>query len=456
MLSVLPKTKHISKSLSKRNFSVGNAMIECMTDANTLLPLGLVGGLSVIVARRYLVARPDQYLIRTGLFIKDIEVNKQAFLFPFQKYEFISMHPKSYTFELSSMSIEKLQFLLPGVFTIGPKDDIESLIKYVRLLAGMSDEHEENSLQSIILSIIEGETRSKSGAMTMEAIFNDRKDFKEKIIDNCQEELSKMGLFIYNANIKELQDGEGSNYFANMRQKILSETENKAKINIAEANKVGNIGAKERDAETRQKVAQLESETVLKENENKQSIEKSNALLSVVVSEAKQKTTIAEIEAVNNANKREAEMQDEVEQKRIAMETNKLRATNLSKANVDAEAIRVIAEADLYSKEQEANGMAKILEAFNGDSNAMMQYLMINRHIYEKLATTNADAIQGLKPKITVWNTGNETSGTDDYTGVISNILKMLPPMLTTIHEQTGIKPSENIISMKKSKINLE
>lgn len=56
--------------------------------------------------------------------------------------------------------------------------------------------------------------RILSAQLTVEQIFNDRKAFKETIITNVQEELELFGLQIYNANIKELQDSPGSEYFS--------------------------------------------------------------------------------------------------------------------------------------------------------------------------------------------------------------------------------------------------
>lgn len=66
---------------------------------------------------------------------------------------------------------------------------------------------------------------------------------------------------------------------------------------------------------------------------------------------------------------------------------------------------------------------------------------MLRNHTYENLANANATAINGLNPKITVWNTGDNASSSNDGTGAIRNIMQSLPPLLTTINEQTGIAP---------------
>lgn len=59
----------------------------------------------------------------------------------------IDLSPKSYSFTLHAMSNEKMEFMLPCVFTIGPKDNIEYLTKYSKYLIF---ETEEKVLLSIM------------------------------------------------------------------------------------------------------------------------------------------------------------------------------------------------------------------------------------------------------------------------------------------------------------------
>ena len=77
-----------------------------------------------------------------------------------------------------------------------------------------------------------------------------------------------------------------------------------------------------------------------------------------------------------------------------------------------------------------------------------MQYLMLTNGTYEKLANANAAAINGLQPKITVWNTGDGAGSSNDGLGAIRNIMQSLPPMLSTINEQTGIAPPNWLAKM--------
>lgn len=405
---------------------------------------------------RYKISKPNEYLLRTGLGITDILVTKKGVQWPFQDFKFIRMDPRQYGFELHAMSSEKVDFVLPGVFTIGPKipDNNDTTFESIKKYARTVENSEE--LEILTLGIIEGMTRELSASMTIEEIFNNRKIFKTKILENVQTELDDLGLFIYNANIKELDDANG--YFNNMRQKKLAEAEFQAKIDIAEERKKGDVGEKERVMIMRQRVAELESKAVRAENERQQEIEKSNAELNVIKANTFKLSQLAKINAENETKMKAAELETQVENKKIELNKETIRAKELSQTTIDAEkmikeaegkanAIQIEADARLFAKQKEADGILAIYNAqstgvnnliatFNGDSNALLKYLMIQNGLYEKLAEQNAQAIKGLNPKITNYNMIDERKNTESS---ISNIMAMLPPILDTINSQTKL-----------------
>jgi flotillin len=102
----------------------------------------------------------------------------------------ISVSPFDFSLNLQAMTVEKLQFALPAVFTIGPDNEIEALKKYALLLSGNVDgtaqergqinPAKRNHVQDIVKGIIEGETRVIVSGMTMEEIFKERQVFKAK------------------------------------------------------------------------------------------------------------------------------------------------------------------------------------------------------------------------------------------------------------------------------------
>ena len=68
-------------------------------------------------------------MVRTGPMIEGISISKKAFQWPFQTANILEMAPSNYSFNLQAMSREKMEFILPGVFTIGPKNDFAALEK---------------------------------------------------------------------------------------------------------------------------------------------------------------------------------------------------------------------------------------------------------------------------------------------------------------------------------------
>ena len=124
------------------------------------------------------------------------------------------------------------------------------------------------------------------------------------------------------------------------------------------------------------------------------------------------------------------------------------------KTKVTAEAHRLAtekdAEASLIKTLKEAEGIEAMAAAYSNLSRAfggpagLLQYMMIEKGTYVELAKANAMAIKGLNPKISVWNTGESAgAGAQDGTSAMRNVYQMLPPLMTTINEQTGIKLPE-------------
>lgn len=431
---------------------------EALSLGGLLVGSGILG----FLATRYRTSKSHEYLARTGLLIKDIQIGKKFIQWPFQNIQTIKMAPESYKFSVNAMSKEKMEFNFPAVFTIGPRNDMKSLVNYSRYLLNQ-DNFETNNL---IRGIIEGETRSLSANQSIEDIFTARGPFKNEIILNVQTQLEQYGLEIYNANIEELKDGPGSNYFGSLSQRIKAEAENRAKIEVSEQKKLGDVGSKEREAETRQKTALLEAEATISENNRKQEIIRSVAEMQRTKFEQDYIIKEAQISSEQKAQSLQMTLEKEVEEKRMMMETNRERATQLSKTVVNAEkmikeaeaeanSIKIRAEAQLYNKQKEAEGilalyearskgLEKLVSSFGGNMQALLSHMMIENGIYEKIAKENANAIQGLNPKINVWS-----SNPYDSMDTIKNLGKSIIPMLDIMKDQTNYSLPEWIVKEK-------
>lgn len=113
------------------------------------------------------------------------------------------------------------------------------------------------------------------------------------------------------------------------------------------------------------------------------------------------------------------------------------------------------AEASYIAQKKEAEGLQEMAKAYGqlssvlGGPQYLMQYLMLTNNTYEKLAKANAEAIKGLQPKINVWNTG--AGGEADATAPIRNLFQSLPPLFSTIQDQTGMTPPSWVAQMPPS-----
>ncbi|KAL8835109.1 MAG: hypothetical protein Q9176_007103 [Flavoplaca citrina] len=456
----------------------------------------------------YNVSDANSYLVITGGGIPDIKIVKKAWVWPWQKHSRISISPFDFEITLQAMTIEKLQFSLPAVFTIGPADDVESLCRYAKILTGKTANSAKqptatgrNHVQDIVKGIIEGETRVIVSSMTMEEIFKEREVFKTAVIKNVQKELDQFGLRIYNANVKELQDTAGSEYFTFLSRKAHEGASNQAKVDVANAMMMGNIGEAEKRGKTRQEISKIDAATAVLETQRKSEKAQADAQLATTQINLDMGINLAKIEANRKAESKDAELQRDVEIQRAQTELEARRATDLVQAKIERESAQQKADAKFYgdsksadaffyaekqkaeasylakvkgadaliyqqkqeaeanfyratkeaeaafvAKQKEANGIAEMAKAYEhmssvlGGPQGLLQYMMLQNNTYEKLAKANAEAIRGLQPKITVWNTGEKADGGDPMAPV-RNLMQSLPPLLSTINEQTGIAP---------------
>ena len=451
--------------LQKRNFSISSTI--------GLSVLGFLGLSTSYVATLYKVAKPGEFICRTGIFIPDIDISKKAFHLPYQTLTRLSLEPITYQCVIEEgMSVERISFNLPVIFTIGPAaTNPEALKIYARLLQQSSPE----DLKSKIIGIIQGETRTHAGKIPLDDLFNNREKFKVTITDNINMQLADFGLFVYNANIEELRDMKGNEYFVFLRKKALEAAINNAKIAVAEQNKFGNIGEKQHVTETRQKIAHFEKEAKITENERDRDISESNTSLSVAKAEFEKLKHIAENESKAAAEINQLKLQKEVEEHRSKQELERLRAQEMTAANVKAEviiresegkatacvreaqgkadALRIEAEAKSYSEiklaeataqairmkaEAEALGLTKLIESAGNVGN-LSQYLMLQANMPTKIAEQQARAIRGMRPKINVWQTGKKEDGIQNLSGTINDLVQNAVPLLDGIKQQYGI-----------------
>lgn len=192
-------------------------------------------------------------------------------------------------------------------------------------------------------------------------------------------ELNQFGLHIYNANVKQLVDVPGHEYFSYLGQKTQMEAANQARIDVSEAKMKGTIGEKERLGLTTQNAAKIDAETKIIatkregegkkeqvrvmtevqifENQKAAEVAEANAELTKKKAGWAQLSQLAEVESAKAVALREAELQRAVEQKNALTRTEKLKAEHLSKASVEYEIKVQEANWELYKKQKEAEAL---------------------------------------------------------------------------------------------------
>ena len=294
----------------------------------------------------------------------------------------------------------------------------------------------------------------------MEELFQGRQQFKENITKHIQSELDQFGikicpsshfaiLILDNANVKELHDTEGSEYFLFMRRRATEGAMNQAKVEVAQARMTGDVGESEKNGLTKQRISQIEAQTAINETIRKKEKCAAEADLKKRQVELDMEIQVTQIQAKRSTECKDTELLRQVEIKRAEMEYARLQASDLTKMKIEREKMEQRADAELYAtkkkvdgefyaqqrtaealqlrrkveaetafyaKEKEADGInavyqaqyegfLKLKEAFGSDE-TLMKFLMLEKGLFQELANANANAIQGLNPKINIWNTG--------------------------------------------------
>ncbi|KAM3554736.1 hypothetical protein ARSEF4850_006325 [Beauveria asiatica] len=190
------------------------------------------------------------------------------------------------------------------------------------------------------------------------------------------------------------------------------------------------------------------------EKESKQQVADAAAYKVAADAKAKQDAQQRDADAGAYRTRLEAKAMQEAKQHDADAEAYRTRLDADAEAyriRLDAEAssyaTQQMADADSFKKLKEAEGVAAMADAYAkmaaalGGPAGLLQHLMIEKGTYVELARANAEAIRGLEPKISVWNTGSSAGGggASDQAETMRNVYQMLPPLMTTINEQTGI-----------------
>jgi len=154
-----------------------------------------------------------------------------------QDYAYLSLEPMTIEIDLTSaLSKKNIRVNVPSTFTIGISTEPIIMNNAAERLLGLMEQEINDQARDIIL----GQLRLVIATLSIEEINQDREKFLDLVNKNVDMELNKIGLQVINVNIRDITDESG--YIEALGRKAASEAINQAKVEVAEADRSGEIG----------------------------------------------------------------------------------------------------------------------------------------------------------------------------------------------------------------------
>ncbi len=381
------------------------------------------------------------------------------FVWPlFQDYAFIDLKPMTINIDLqNALSLQNIRINVPSTFTIGVSTIQAIMQNAAERLLGLQAAQIEEMAKEIIF----GQLRLTVASLKIEQINQDRESFLEYIRQNVEPELNKVGLYLINVNITDITDE--ADYIESIGKKAAAEAVNKARVDVAEAERDGAVGQAEADRQREVAVAQnqAEAEKGKKGAEVDERVYVQGQEAVGIDGENQAKANIAdynaglaekEAEALRRAEVARRTAETEIQKAQYMLEQERLRAEEIVREEIAKTQIEIAAEAEaernrrtaqgeadaiLSIRRAEAEGIAEVLNAkasgyeklvaaSGGDPKAAATLLMVEK--IEDIVARQVEAISNLQiDKITVWDSGGaDGSNTANF---VSNFINSLPPM---------------------------
>ncbi len=340
-------------------------------DPTTLLVFTLIAFAALIfftlifLANRYRRCPSDQILVIFGWVGKG-RSNRTihgggAFIWPLiQDYAYMSLTPMTISIPLeNALSLQNIRIHVPSTFTVGISTDPRLMSNAAERLLRLKYQ----DIEAMAKEIIFGQLRLTVASLTIEQINQDRESFLESVRHNVEPELNKIGLHLINVNITDITDE--STYIESIGKKAASEAINRARVDVAEQEKLGAIGeaAATRDREIQVAQALAEAEKGRKQADAGQRIFVQEQEALAMAGENASKARIAQTEAELAIQQAEAAAQ--AEKGRKAAEASRRIFTQDQEAQAvtgenTAKALIATTNAELAIQQAEAKQRAEI------------------------------------------------------------------------------------------------
>jgi flotillin len=361
-----------------------------------------------------------------------------TFVWPLiQDYAYLDLTPMTINIPLkNALSMQNIRINVPSTFTVAVNTTPEAMNNAAIRLLGLHVEEIERMATEIIF----GQLRLTVASLTIEQINQDRERFLDAIRNNIGPELAKIGLYLINVNITDITDESG--YIESIGKKAAATAINQAKIDVAEQEKLGEIGAADADRERRIKVAAYNAQAVGGENRSKADVAAYNAELAEREASAQQKAEVAQQNARTEIQRATAvaenarlEAEDivprEIEKRKVEIgaeaEAQKRRKEALGEADAILAVLNAEAEGTKNLLEAKGAGYSNLVQSCDNNPKHAATLLLVEK--LDQLVKLQAEAIKNLKiDKITVWDSGTGEKGSSTA-NFVSSMVKSLPAL---------------------------
>lgn len=221
--------------------SLSDALSKYAGYAMIIVPLAILGIAIMWVVQRYKRCPSNKVLVVYGHLTGDQSAKcvhgGGTIVWPvIQDYDFLSLEPIQIEVPLKdALSSENIRVNVPSVFTVAVGTQPEIMQNAAIRLLGLNTQQVKKQAEDIIF----GQLRQVIASMLIEDINRDRDQFLSAIQNSLEPELRKIGLVLINVNITDITDESG--YIEAIGQKAASEAIQKARGDVAEQERLGEV-----------------------------------------------------------------------------------------------------------------------------------------------------------------------------------------------------------------------
>ncbi len=195
---------------------------------------------------------------KSGQATKTIHAGAQFVIPLLEDYAYLSLEPVQIEIPLrGALSVENIRVNVPSVFTVAVGTEPALMQQAAIRLLGLSVGEIRKQAEEMIF----GQLRQVIASMRIDEINRDRDTFLEHIQRSLEPELAKLGLQLINVNITDITDESG--YIDAIGQKAASEAIQKARGDVADNEKMGEVRVATAEREKSVSVAEARKEQAI-------------------------------------------------------------------------------------------------------------------------------------------------------------------------------------------------